>query len=200
VTTIEIFDAPQGQTLRQRWGHILTLILAIACVGMGVFLRDNALYATVPYNNPQVGISALYPAGWVLDTAGDYVFRVRDLNPTGYKTSLLVDVVPVNQAATTRNILDSLILNRSQTLSTFSVLSQDSITLGENEIPATRMLYTFVFSEQDPFLETIPTVVEGVDVLTIQGGQAIIVSFLTDARDFNDTYPIFEQFLNDLDF
>jgi hypothetical protein len=200
MAAIEVFDAPQGQTLRQRWGHILTLLLALLCVGAGVLLRNAALYSTVQYTNPQVGISAMYPSGWVLDTAGDYVFRVRDLNPTGYKTALQVDVVPVNQAATTRNILDSLILNRSQTLSTFSVLSQDSITLGENETPATRMLYTFVFSEQDPFLETIPTVVEGVDVITIQGGQAIIVSFLTDADDFNETYPIFEQFLDDLDF
>ena len=44
----------------------------------------------VPYVNSEVGIRALYPQHWLIDTSGDYVFRVRDLSQLGFKTTIQV--------------------------------------------------------------------------------------------------------------
>ncbi|MBE2183647.1 MAG: hypothetical protein IAE89_09505 [Anaerolineae bacterium] len=198
-TIIEVGEAPVELTLRQKWSHYFVIIYAILAIIIGVNLRDSAVFATVPYSNPQVGITAFYPHRWMIDSSGDYVFRVRDMAQTGFKTAMQVNIIPVNSDMTTRNILETLILNRSQTDSTFRVLSQEPIQLADNT-EATRMTSTFVASNEDPFLESIPTVVERMDVIAVQGGQAIIISFLSDALTFEQNYPKFEQFLNDVDF
>ncbi len=198
-TIIEVREAPVELTLRQRWSHYFVIIYAIAAVIIGVNLRDSAVYATVPYSNPQVGITAFYPNQWLIDNSGDYVFRVRDMSQTGYKTAIQVNIIPINQDMTTRNILETLILNRSQTDSTFRVVSQSPIQLADGT-EGTQMISTFVSSDEDPFLESVPTVVERVDVIAVQGGQAIIISFLSDALAYEENYPRFEQFLNDIDF
>ncbi len=196
---IEVVETTPELTLRQRWSHFFVLVNAGLCIQIGINLRESSLYAAVPYANAQVGITAFYPRGWLIDTEGSYVFRVRDMLPQGYKTAMQVDVLPVNQSNTPRNINDNLVLRRSQPLSTYSILAQDALTIGDG-VPATQVTYTFVAGDQDPFLESLPRVVEGIDVLAIEGGQAIIVTFLTDAANFDETYPIFQQFLSDLDF
>jgi len=184
---------------RQRWSHLFVLIYALVTVFIILNLRDATLLATRRYVNVEAGISGSYPERWVIDTEGPYIFRVQDYAQQNYRTSIEVSTLPVNPETTTRNLVDNLIFNRSQTLSTFTVLSQEPITL-ENGVAATQLLYSFVASEQDPFLESFPTVVEGIDVLAIEGGQAITITFLSDRAVFDATYPIFEQFLNDLDF
>jgi hypothetical protein len=200
MTVIEANAPVESLTLRQRYAHYFVILYAVIAFIIGINLRDAVLYATVPYSNQQIGINAFYPQNWLLDTEGDYIFRARDMAKTGYKTTIQVDVLPVTANTSPRNILDSLILNRSQTLSQFDVLGRQPITLGDAGIVGTQMLYTFVSGGEDPFLETIPRVVEGVDVLVIDSGQAIIITFLSDAAEFDANYAIFEQFLNDFDF
>ncbi len=151
------------------------------------------------YVNSETGIRAFYPQHWLIDTSGDYVFRVRNIAQIGFKTTIQVDVQPVTINTSARNLLDTLTLNRSNTLSGYRVLSSIPYTLpGEQE--ATAMRYVYVASDSNPFLENIPSVVEGLDILAIRRGQAIIVTFLSDANQFDENLPIFQRFLNDLQF
>ncbi len=107
-------------------------------------------YATVPYSNSEVGIRAYYPERWLIDTAGNYVFRVRDIEHIGFKTTIQVNVQPVTLSTSARNLLQTLTLTRMQTLSRFRVLSSQPYTLpGEQE--ATAMGYVYVAGEDDPF-------------------------------------------------
>jgi len=69
-----------------------------------------------------------------------------------------------------------------------------------NEQAATAMNYTYANIESDPFLETVPVVVRGIDILTIRRGQAIIITFLSDASSYNENYAYFERFLASLEF
>lgn len=199
MTIIEVAPRPTGLTARQRWSHYFVLIYAAFGVFIGLNLRAAALTATVPYVNSEAGIRAYYPQNWLLDTSGNYVFRVRDMTRTGFKTTIQVDVQPVTINTTARNLLDSLTLNRARTLSAYNVLSTDPYTLS-NDRQATAMTYVFVASETNPFLESLPQTVEGLDVITIQSGQAIIVTFLSDVNTYEENLPIFERFLNDLEF
>jgi hypothetical protein len=201
MTVIEVVEQSEELSQRQRWSHYFVLIYAAVAVFMGIQLRDSALYATVAYVNPQVGIRAFYPQNWLIDTAGDYVFRVRDLSQTGYKTTIEVDIIPITPNTTARNLFDNLILNRSQLLSQFTTLSRgESYTLPD-EREATAMSYVFVGDTGGGvFLESVPVVVEGLDILTFEGDQAIIITFLSDADDFDENLMIFESFLNDFEF
>lgn len=199
MTVIEVTQQRDELTQRQRWSHYLVLAFALAAVLLGINMRDSALNATVLYADSAAGIRSFHPRGWLVDSDGDYVFRVRDMARIGFKTTITVRVVPVTVSTSARNILDSLILNRQQTLAAFSVLAREPFEIREG-LTADSMTYTFVSRDEDPFLQGLPTVVEGIDVLIVQGGQAIVVSFLTDASEFTTLLPVFERFLNDLSF
>jgi hypothetical protein len=108
-------------------------------------------------------------------------------------------VRPVSLNTTTRNLLDALSLDRAQTLTGYRVLSIESRALADESL-ATQMLYTYVDVQAAPILQTIPTVVEGLDVIAIQQGQAVIVSFLADANVFDSQTPIFDRFIETLGF
>lgn len=201
MTIMEVVERREELTQRQRWGHYFVLIYAGLAIFVGVQLRDSALYATVPYVNTQVGIRAFYPQNWLIDTTGDYVFRVRDMTQTGYKTTIEVDVLPVTPNTTARNLFDNLILNRSQILAEFTTLSRGEPYILPDEREATAMSYVFVGdSGGGVFLESVPVVVEGLDILTFEGDQAIMITFLSDADDFDENLAIFESFLNDFEF
>lgn len=199
MTVVEITQQRDDLTQRQRWGHYLVIAFAVVAIMVGMNLRASALNATVLYADAAAGIRAFHPRGWLVDRGGDYVFRVRDMARIGFKTTITVRVVPVTVSTSARNILDSLILSRQRTLAAFSVLAREPFLVREGLI-ADSMTYTFVSRDEDPFLQGLPTVVEGIDVLIVQGGQAIVVSFLSDADEFNELLPVFQRFLNDLSF
>jgi hypothetical protein len=175
------------------------MIFGVLSFFIGVNLRDSTLYAVKIYVNSEAGIRAEYPRNWLIDSQGDYIFRVQNASEIGFKTTMQVAVLPIGVGAAARNVLDSLTLNRSQTLASYIVLSVEPFSLPD-ETAATAMNYTFAVPETDPFLESLPVVVQGVDILTIKRGQAIIISFLSDSRTYKENYALFEQFINRLEF
>jgi hypothetical protein len=185
---------------RQRWSNIFTIAYALVALFLALQIKNATESATVIYADPEVGVTVQYPQNWLLDTEGDAVLRVRNMAADGFKTSIQLQVLPVNIEITERNLIDNLVLSRSQTLASFDVLAREDITLGENERPATALTFTYVDKEPNPFLESVPRVIEGMDVLTTQGGQALIVTFLSDAATFDANFAIFQRFLDDLDF
>ena len=196
---IEIISESEGLTLRQRWANVFTILVCLLLMLLGLNLRNQALNATTFYESPQAGISAQYPQNWLLDTAGDYVFRVRDMSRTGYKTTFQVSVLPVGPDAQERNIADRLSLDRVISFTAYSVQPLEPFTFGD-DIQAQALNYTYVSSDASPFLDAVPTVVRAVDILIISSGQAIVITYRADANNFDEEFPRFEQFLRQLNF
>lgn len=192
-------QTPQQLSRRQRWSHYLLIITASISFAVGYNLRDSVINALQSYTNVEAGISALYPMNWLLDTSGDYIFRVRDSARLGFKTTMQVSIRPIGQGTDERNIIDSFTLNRSQTLSNYLVLATQPFTLPDGT-SATSVFYTFVFRESNPFVESIPVIVNGLDILTISRGQVIVITFQADKDIYDTEYPLFERFLRELDF
>jgi hypothetical protein len=69
-----------------------------------------------------------------------------------------------------------------------------------DETEARAMEYTFVDSGNNPFLESVPIVIRGLDVLTIRRGQAIIITFLSESNKYNQNYAVFDRFIGSLEF
>lgn len=186
-------------TQTQRWSTLFTIILALVMFGFGLNMRAQITGAVAAYEDTRIGIRLNYPEGWLLNTnSSDYVFRIRDMTRAGFKTTIQISVRPVSSATTERNVADQLARSRVLTLQDYRVLNIGMGTLGE--IPVEIVRYTYNDQSTSPFLQSFSTVVEGLDILTIQRGQAIIISFRAEANSFDDEYPIFEAFLNDLEF
>ncbi len=187
------------ETRQRRWGHYLTLGVLAAMLGLGAIFRDQIVYATVQYVNSEAGIRANYPAAWLLDEQGDYVFRARDMAHLGYKTTIQVALLPFAEPMTARNLIDNQALRRAPTLSGYRLLRVDDTYLIGGDQPATLAEYTFVFTESNPFLEALPMVVIGRDIIIIRRGQAILISFIADADTYTRELLRFEQFLESLE-
>src|SRR5215213_1918283 len=99
-----------SESPRQRWAHVVTLVIGVIVFVIGLNVRNTALTATTVYENLQAGILAYYPRGWLLDTQGEeeYVFRVRDMTRSGFKTTIQISVQPVSDETTSRSIADRL--------------------------------------------------------------------------------------------
>lgn len=186
-------------TQRQRWSVYLSLVVLALGLYIGYTFKESALTQTVIYSNVEAGLTAFYPSGWLLDEDGDYIFRVRDMTNRGFKTTIQVQTLPVSADIVERNLLDQLTLVRSQFLIDYNVLGYSDFELS-NENTAIAMTYTFVSRETSPFLEGIPSVVIGLDVLTIQRGQALIITFRADSNIYQQELSVFNQFLDNLSF
>lgn len=198
--TVEILSGPTELTFRQRWSHYLALIFTGIGLLIGLNLRDSTLNVTTQYTNPQAGISAQYPQNWLLEEGGEeFIFRVRDTSTLGHNTSIQVGVRPISAQTSARNVFDALTLERAQTLAKYEVISEEPFVLPDETVTSA-MTYVFVASPTNPFLQSIPVVVEGIDILIIERGQAIIVSFLSSADTFEANLPILQQFLRSLEF
>jgi hypothetical protein len=189
----------KGETPRQRWANVLTFVTAVMLFGYGVSLRQSALTAAVPYTDIQAGITAFYPENWLLDTGSDYIFRVRNTTRQGYKTTIQISVQPASQDTTERNIADRLSNTRARTFTGYTVLAVEPYPLRDG-ITAQAVSYSFVSQEASPFLQGIPEVVVGVDILTITRGQALVITFRAESSVYDQEFVRFEQFLNTLEF
>lgn len=197
-------ETPQEDVAKQRNAHVLTLVLAVVLFLFGLNSRAAALAATTAYIDSQAGIRLNYPRNWLLQTGAvgrdEFVFQVRDMTRSGYKTTIQIAIEPIGTDTTERNVLDALSLERSTALATYNILTIDEAYLLPNDIPAFSMEYAYVETETNPFLESVPVVVRGIDILAISRGQALVITFRADASTFNEDIRLFNRFLQTLDF
>jgi Tfp pilus assembly major pilin PilA len=200
MTFIEISDDTGALTRVQQWSNYITILLIVVFMLLGVNARNSNLTATTSYTNVQAGIQVAYPENWLLDEDGNnYIFRVRDMTRVGFNTTIQIDVETVSENASGWNILTARSLAQAPNLSNYEIFSIES-TILPNDTVAMEMTYTFTSISANPSLESLPIVVIGVDILTIRRGQAIILTFFTDAQSFDDDKVIFDRFINSLEF
>lgn len=184
---------------RQRWSIAFAYLLIILGLALGVNQRDSTLNLASEYSNLEAGISAKYPARWLLEETGAYIFRVRDMAHRGFNTVIEVSAAPVGSDTSERNILDQLTLQRAQVLTDYAVLAYDEFRLADDS-PAISMSYSFVSRDSNPFLEGVSSIVYGLDILTIRRGQALIIAFRADADIYLRELETLRWFVQNLDF
>ena len=186
-------------TPRQRWSIALSYLLIATGLLLGMVQRDSTLNQTSVYTNVEAGITAHYPARWLLEDSDTHVFRVRDMAHRGFNTVIEVSTLAVGVDTTERNLLDQLSLSRAQVLTDYAVLGYDVFRLPD-ETQAITMSYTFVWRDASPFLEGASALVTGLDILTLSRGQALIISFRADASAYQRELDTLEWFIENLEF
>ncbi len=184
---------------RQRWSIAFTYMLIILGLALGLNQRDSTLNLASEYSNLEAGISAKYPARWLLEETGAFIFRVRDMAYRGFNTVIEVSAAPVGSDTSERNILDQLTLQRAQVLTDYTVLAYDEFRLADDS-PAISMSYSFVSRDSNPFLEGVSSIVYGLDILTVRRGQALIIAFRADADIYLRELETLRWFVQNLEF
>lgn len=203
VETIEINvgsrdSDPSNTSRRVQITSILAIVTALGMMALGMLFRNNNLNAVVEYNDDQNGIRALLPANWLLTTNNpEFIFRAEDPKARPFKTQILVSVQAVGPDATPRNVADLLSIQR-QRLTAYGEFSRTEIKLGEDD--AFQIDYTYTETETNPFLEALPIVVRGVDVVVLRGNQAVIFTFRDASFTFDANYYHFERFLASVEY
>jgi hypothetical protein len=193
-----VYDFVDTLSFRQRWSHYVVLAFFMVGLAAGFFLRDRTVNRLVLYQDLETGIRVAYPANWLIDRSGsEYVFRVRNMRTQGFKTTIQVSVIPIGRDTSERNIADLLAVQRSRQLIDYRLLSVTPTTF--NGVPADVVTYTFISRDPSPFLESVPTVVFGEDIIFFSRGQAIVLTFRADAALFQAEYTRFQRFLNSLE-
>lgn len=190
---IEI-DEEAPLNFNQRWNSYLALVAAAVALFLGLTLRSAALNATVEFEDLDAGVRAQVPDGWLVDAkSDDYVFRAVDPNALPFKTTLQVSVLVIGPDATPDIVLDLLTMQRSTRFATYTELSRQDETLRGD--PAKRMFYAYTNFERNPFLQSLPIEVKGMDVVVLQRGQAVIITYREASESFEDNRYRFENLL-----
>lgn len=181
-------------TFSQRWNGYLAIALAAAMLFVGLTLRNSTLNATQTFEDLEAGVRAQLPRGWLLDSeSSDYVFRAQDPDALPFKTILQVSVLPIGEDATPDFVLDWLKLERAPRFSTYREISRSSETLRGD--PARRMVYAYTQDDRNPFQASVPVVIQGVDVVVLRRGQAVIITYREERSAFEDHLYRFENLL-----
>lgn len=199
-TEFETGRSPALQiTPRQRWSIAISyLAIALAFV-LGMNQRDTSLNLSSVYSSVEAGITANYPARWLLEESEANVFRVRDMSHRGFNTVIEIRTLPLGPDSTERNLLDQLSLQRSQVLIDYTVLGYAVYSLPDDS-QAISMSYTFVARDANPFLEGVSSIVNGLDILILRRGQALIITFRADASIYQRELETLQWFMQNLEF
>lgn len=195
---IEIDESQQGLSRSQTVNSVFIVAAAVLMLAIGLLMRNSADAAT-PFLDEASGIRALIPVNWLITTDDpSFVLQAEDPGAIPFKTLLRVSLIAVGEEATPRNVVDTLTLQRAGRLAIYRVLSIEPTTLGEDE--ALEMEYAYVQDDPNPFLNAVPVVVRGRDVVVIRGSQAVVITFREESSRFDDNEFLFDRFLETLQF
>lgn len=189
-------ETPSDLTKNDRFSAVLVLLITLIGLGLGLLIQRSTASQVWVYSNTPAGIDAAYPLGWLTDERGNYVVRILNVRARPYKTQYIISVVPISGQTSIRNIIDSLTLQRSVDFPAYRLINVEEVSSGTS--PVTRMEFAFVETDPNPFIERLPVVVQGMDIVFVDGNRAIIVTFMTDRESYDEDLASFERFVASL--
>ncbi|PJF36545.1 MAG: hypothetical protein CUN49_04910 [Candidatus Thermofonsia Clade 1 bacterium] len=187
-------------SLRQRLANYLVILAAFAAVAYGFIYRNSIISATFPFINREAGITARYPARWLLDESDSrFVLRAQDPDTLPFKTAIRLQLIPIGQDARPADILDLLDIDRAARLPAYRSLSRTPTVLPGGQ-RGQQMIYAYAYIDPNPFLQAEPITVRALDLVVLRTGQAVVITYEAKADVFEKHKHYFESFLRSLTF
>jgi len=182
---------------RDRWADWAVVALVAVALILGLVLREATLFRTAPFTT-RAGLAGSYPAEWVQETGDDPLLRARNARGGEFDTTLELRSRPLANDAEPALVLDALKLERAGQVIAYRTLDTDQVLIGDRT--ATRRTFTYVHDDRNPYVDRLPVVVQGIDLALRGDGRIVVVTFLADAKDFDDHYRYFRDFAESLEF
>jgi len=185
-------------TKNDRFSEVLVIALFVVFFGLGLLIQQRASNRLWTYSSREAGIDAAYPAGWLYDDRGDYVVKFSDPKERPFNTQFIISVIPAGDQASVRTVLDGQTVQRSSDLAAYRVLDVNESTgyFGDT----VTMDFAYVDADPNPFVQRLPVVVLGRDILFRDGDRVVIVTYMAQEGTFNESLPTFERFLTSIQY
>lgn len=183
---------------RDRWVDVVVTGVFVVALALGWGLKTSAEARSVSFEGD--GVTAQYPSGWVrADVEAPAVLQVEDRLATPFRTTITVQrrPLPPGDVDALATVHSTMVLERGPQWTAFRVLNtrEEAVVGGRSGMQAT---YAYVESNPNPFLETLPVVIEGKDFLFEVGDQAYVVTLTAAEVNFDRLGSTLEKFVQTL--
>lgn len=187
---------------RDRWADwTVALVVAIALI-LGLVLRGIALSRTTPFDFADAGISGSHPAGWVRETGSDPLLRVRNPRGRDFNTTLELRTRPLATDTDPLVAMNTLAIQRAREsdVQAYRALDTEEVILDSGEV-ATRRTFAYVHENTNPYIDQLPVVVKGVDlVLRDPDGRILIATLIASEDEFDTNLRYLHALVESLEF
>ncbi len=185
-------------SLGDKYAEITVIAVTALALVLGWFYKTSIENASLPFQAE--GITVAAPKGWLqADPANDTeILRVININSSGFSTTYVVSKITIAEDVPALEVASIVALNHAQDLLAFRVLNQQEVQVYGR--PAYEVEYAFVESNPDLTHSELPKVVRGVDYIFVENGQAIVVSYQADEKNYEADLNRFLLFLRSINF
>jgi len=176
----------------------LVVVISAAAIGMGLFVRQLSTTQTWFYESRAGGVTVRYPAGWLVEEQSNNLVKFLDPQSRPFKTQFVITVVPTGVRADVRTALDRITLQRSRELAAYRILGIAGFA--DRSAQQTRISFAFVDTDPNPYIERLPIVVFGEDIIFVDGNRAIVLTYMASQQGDGFVKQSFEQFVASLRF
>ncbi len=168
---------------RDRWVSWAVVGLVVVALLLGWLVKVAAEGRTIAYKAE--GLSLRYPSGWVrANVEAPTLLRVEDRTATPFRTTLMLQRLPMPQGnRPVAAVQQGLALERGRTWIAYRVLSVEEPATVEGRT-GMRVTFAYVEPNHNPFLETVPVVMEGEDFLLPAGDQVYVATVTAAEENF----------------
>ncbi len=184
-----------------RWADGAVIGALIAALLLGAVVMNLAQGQRTQFSAAEAGLTVSYPQGWLLQSNAGLAFQAVAPESGAFKTTYQVRTTPIMAGGPVTPALslalDNMALDRRRQETAYRLfdISEGAPVAGQ-PTPTMEASYVYVSISDDPFAQTAPVVVHGLDIAVARGDQAYIFSLLAAEGDaFAAAAPDFRRFV-----
>ncbi|KXK11005.1 MAG: hypothetical protein UZ14_CFX002002973 [Chloroflexi bacterium OLB14] len=184
-------------SLGDRYAEISVILVTIIALLFGWFYKSSIENASLPFDVN--GVTAETPKNWLQsEPNGTELLRTVDINSKGFSTTYLINKMAVASDVPALEVASLVSLQYAQKLLAFRVLSQQEVQVYGRD--AYELNYVFIESNPDLTHSELPKVVRGTDYIFVKDGQAVIITYQADEKNYALDLNRFLLFLKSINF
>lgn len=184
-------------SLGDRYAEITVIAVTLIALLFGWFYKSSIENASLPFNAS--GVTAEAPSGWLQpQPSGNELFRAVDINSGGFGTTYIISKITIADDVPALEVASIVALAHAQDLLAFRVLNQQEVQVYGRT--AYELSYVFVESNPDLTHSELPKVVRGTDYIFVNAGEAVVVSYQADEKNYDLDLNRFLLFLKSIKF
>jgi hypothetical protein len=159
-----------------------------------------AVGQTETFTDEGTGLSLQYPQDWLLKPDAGMLFQALDPESGEFKTRYQVRDWPIQVTTpitpTLTMVLNNASLSQAQETTAYRLFEIfERLEVGGQ--PAMESSYAYVVEGSDLFVQQMPVVVQGRDVVVAGGDRAYVFSLVAARESFEDAGPAFDRFVQE---
>lgn len=190
------------RTRRDRWADWLVVGLVAVALLLGWAVKAWAMGGTKSFADSETGLTLNYPTGWLMSSTENHVFKARDPNSGPFKTTYQVtaDELDPTRPLSLVDAVNTAYVSRARKLTAFRLLDVETIGEESRSPRAIWSYYVYVEEKPDPFRESLPAVVLGLDYTAVKGKYLYTFTLVASEADFDEAEEDFRAFIKDAGF